>query len=292
MNRLKSSWVTSCSFSPTTKLIASGGLDNLCSIYQVNSSIEQIDTSAAASEINGSSNRQNSNNGDSPCNNNSSESSNHTVYNGDPFKVLQYHEGYVTSVKFLDDLKIVTSSGDSTAILWDINKKLPEKVFLDHAGDVMDVSINKSDRNLFLTGSVDATAKLWDIREEKCVGNFQGHDSDINSLAWFPDNYAFATGSDDSTCLLFDTRSYRLLNEYSDENVLSGVTSVSFSQSGRLLFSGYDDEPFGLGWDIAYGNKLCKLMHSQRVNSLDVAPNSTAVCTCSWDKLLRIWIPK
>lgn len=29
--------------------------------------------------------------------------------------------------------------------------------------------------------------QVWDIREGKCVQTFQGHESDINSVMFFPD---------------------------------------------------------------------------------------------------------
>lgn len=37
------------------------------------------------------------------------------------------------------------------------------------------------------TARVDALLQVWDIREGKCVQTFQGHESDINSVMFFPD---------------------------------------------------------------------------------------------------------
>lgn len=52
----------------------------------------------------------------------------------------------------------------------------------------MSVSILPAvDRNVFVSGSCDSLAKVWDIREGKCVQTFQGHESDINSVMFFPD---------------------------------------------------------------------------------------------------------
>ena len=56
------------------------------------------------------------------------------------------------------------------------------------------------------------------------------------------------TGSDDSTCRFFDIRSCGEVSEFKNDMVLCGITSVSFSRSGRLLFAGYDDYNC-LGWD-------------------------------------------
>lgn len=61
------------------------------------------------------------------------------------------------------------------------------------------------------------------------------------SLQFFPNGNAFATGSDDATCRLFDLRADQELVTYSHDNIICGITSVSFSRSGRLLLAGYDD---------------------------------------------------
>ena len=60
-------------------------------------------------------------------------------------------------------------------------------------------------------------------------------------LQYFPSGLAFATGSDDATCRLFDMRSDQEIAMYSHDNIICGISAVSFSCSGRLLFGGYDD---------------------------------------------------
>merc|ERR1740123_2189981 len=54
---------------------------------------------------------------------------------------LAQHEGYLSCCRFIDDNEIITSSGDSTCILWDVETKTPKITFSDHTGDVMSVSI-------------------------------------------------------------------------------------------------------------------------------------------------------
>ena len=40
---------------------------------------------------------------------------------------------------------------------------------------------------------------LWDMRTGNCVQSFEGHESDINSVKFYPSGDAIATGSDDAT---------------------------------------------------------------------------------------------
>lgn len=250
---LRSSWVMTCGFSPSGNLVACGGLDNLCSVYSL--------PSAANKEVK------------------------HKVV-----AELAQHEGYLSCCRFIGDDSILTSSGDSTCILWDLNNQVTRATFADHSADVMSVSIrDEKDPHVFVSGSCDATAKLWDIRAQGSVKTFVGHESDINSVDFFPNGQAFGTGSDDSSCRLFDIRSYRQLNRYSNDKILCGITSVAFSKSGTMLFGGYDDYSCHV-WDTRLGLLADTLLgHENRVSCLGVAHDGSALCTGSWDTLLKIW---
>jgi len=203
-------------------------------------------------------------------------------------------------VVFFDETHIISSSGDSTCIMWDMMKQKPLATFSDHTADVMGVSIWRPRHN-FLTVSCDTTARLCDIRQgEKCTGNFSGHTSDVNAVDWFPDGYAFATGSDDASLRLFDIRAYRQLLSYTMSDVDQGVTSVKFSLSGKYLIGGYDERPFMVCWDTLnaqptqnFNDVLFKKTHtkhgSNRISCLDINCTGKAIVTGSWDCILRVW---
>jgi len=251
---LRSSWVMTCAYSPTGSMVACGGLDNLCSVYKLPNGKDPV-TSAQKT-----------------------------------YAELAQHEGYLSCCRFIGDGEIITSSGDSTCILWDVELKTPKAIFNDHTGDVMSVSIHDK-AGEFVSGSCDSTAKLWDHRKKKsCVGTFYGHESDINSVAHVSDyGDVFATGSDDSSCRLFSLKGMRQINRYSDDKILCGITSVAFSKSGQVLFAGYDDYNC-YAWDTCRGELVDQLMgHENRVSSLGVSPDGKALCTGSWDTLLKIW---
>jgi guanine nucleotide-binding protein G(I)/G(S)/G(T) subunit beta-1 len=246
---LRSSWVMTCAYSPSGSFVACGGLDNICSVYNLRSKDIPIRVS----------------------------------------RELNSHTGYLSCCRFLNDRQIVTSSGDMTCILWDIEAGSKITEFSDHNGDVMSVSINPTDKNTFISGACDATAKLWDLRTGKCAQTFPGHDSDINAVQFFPNGLAFGTGSDDASCRLFDIRADREMMQYTHDNILCGITSVAFSISGRYLFAGYDDFNCNV-WDTLKGERVFTLQgHDNRVSCLGVSSDGMALCTGSWDSLLKIW---
>jgi len=250
---LRSHWVMTCCYGPTGTFVACGGLDNLCSVYKV-------------------------------------KSENNQSLNTQPVRELTGHTGYLSSCKFLPDQErhILTSSGDMSCILWDIEMGSVITRFTEHTGDVMCVSVSP-DGSTFISGACDSQAKVWDIKSGKCIQTFQGHESDINSVQYFPNGLAFGTGSDDASCRLFDIRADRELIAFTSDSIREGVTSISFSHSGKYLFSAFDDKKIVI-WDTLKGKKVQELTeHENRVSCLQVSPDGMSLCTGSWDKTLRIW---
>jgi len=245
---LRSSWVMTCAYAPSGNYTACGGLDNICSIYSLKTREGNVRVS----------------------------------------RELPGHTGYLSCCRFIDDNQIVTSSGDMTCALWDIETGQQISAFEGHTGDVMSLSLSP-DMKTFVSGACDASAKLWDIRDGMCRQTFSGHESDINAITAFPNGYAFATGSDDATCRLFDIRADQEIGMYSHDNIICGITSVAFSKSGRLTFGGYDDFNCNV-WDVLKQERAGVLAgHDNRVSCLGVTENGAAVATGSWDSFLKIW---
>ena len=94
---------------------------------------------------------------------------------------LKGHTGYVSCIQFLDDSKLISSSGDLSCALWDLTRGTKVMGFEGHKGDVMSLSF-APDKNTFVSGSCDAKAKLWDVRSGKCTHTFSGHTNDINTV--------------------------------------------------------------------------------------------------------------
>ncbi|KAG8924438.1 guanine nucleotide-binding protein subunit beta 1 [Tulasnella sp. 419] len=252
---LRSSWVMTCAYSPSGNLVACGGLDNICSVYNLK--------------------RDGAAGGVAPA-------------GGKGARELSAHSGYLSCCRFINDRQIITSSGDMTCMLWDIDAGVRIQEFSDHTGDVMSLSLSPN-QNVFVSGACDATAKIWDIRTGKATQTFVGHESDINAVQFFPNGDAFATGSDDASCRLFDLRADRELNSYTHDNILCAITSVAFSVSGRILFGGYDDWTCNV-WDTLKGERVGVLTgHENRVSCLGVSSDGIALCTGSWDSTLKVW---
>ncbi|KAH7851102.1 hypothetical protein Vadar_007350 [Vaccinium darrowii] len=105
--KLPCAWVMTCAFSPTGHSVACGGLDSVCSIFDLNSLTDK--------------------------------DGNITVS-----RTLSGHKGYVSCCQYVPDeeTRLITSSGDQTCVLWDITTGQRTFVFggefqCGHTADVL-----------------------------------------------------------------------------------------------------------------------------------------------------------
>lgn len=154
----------SVAFSESGNFVACGGMDNMCTVYDLN-------------------NRD-------------------STGNAKIVRELLGYEGFLSSCRFLDDGHLMTGSGDMKmfvlvfmyssiqvliniyeifSCVWDIEAGKREVDFEAHEGDVVSISLSP-DKNQFVTGSVDKTCKLWDVRATQPKQTFWGHEADVNSV--------------------------------------------------------------------------------------------------------------
>ncbi|KAL5243228.1 hypothetical protein ACI65C_010638 [Semiaphis heraclei] len=249
---MPTTWVMACAYSPSGNLVACGGLDNKVTVFNISNPEE--DPSAKK-------------------------------------KTVGTHTNFMSCCLFPNsDQQILTGSGDATAALWDVESGQMLQSFHGHTGDIMSIDLSPSEiGNTFISGSCDKMLLLWDMRTGQSVQSFEGHLSDINSVKYHPSGDAVASGSDDSTCRMYDLRADKEVAVYSKESILFGVNSIDFSVSGRILFGGYTDYTIN-AWDSLKCERVSLLYgHENRVTSIKLSPDGTALASASWDASLRVW---
>lgn len=247
------SWVMCCAYSPSGQYVASGGLDNTCTIYNLAARTSPMDVPVSHSLI--------------------------------------QHSGYISACKFLHrDKEILTASGDGSVVHWDVQTERCLSIMEAHRGDVLCLATSPTDPNVFVSGGSDARLHVWDKRTTGAVQTFSSHQTDINAVDMFPDGYAIGSASDDSTCRLFDMRADRdLMALEMGADVSSPATSVSFSKSGRLLFSGYESNKIVV-WDTLRGDRVSVLSgHGARIACTRTSPNGAHLATAAWDGKAMVW---
>ena len=190
---LSNCWVIACAVSPSGRLISTGGLDNACTVYGIDtiddemssnhgestglvSDLDRNDISfQSASTLNN--NRKPSK---SPFGKNQNNYQMSGLWPHLPRSILKGHKGYISSMTFPEEDRLLSASGDMSVAYWDLNRNERIAEFVDrNLGDVNSVCVHPSNPHIFVSGSLK-TAKVWDTRAPTSTQEFFGHEDDIN----------------------------------------------------------------------------------------------------------------
>eukprot|EP00924_Labyrinthula_sp_SR-Ha-C_P005394 snap_masked-scaffold_1-processed-gene-30.47-mRNA-1 protein AED:0.01 eAED:0.01 QI:0/-1/0/1/-1/1/1/0/371 len=277
----KTPYTMTCAFEQSESgVVCAGGLDNAVSLYTLSDNVEIRPTSQTSA-------------------------------------VLQGHEGYISCARFLERGKLVSSSGDTTCMYFDVESGKPLHYFKEHRGDVMSVCPRPGQPAEFISGSVDTEVKLWDVRVRASQGAaasikgdvsfsespgtpcasqmvYVNNESDVNSVMFMSNGYTFGTGSDDASCRIFDIRCHQEINVKSHNTMVISVTSIEFSKSGRLLFAAYEDGNI-YGWDSIIDQtdmdeEALKFKKEQeKVSFLATQTEGKCLAVSTWDPPIKLY---
>ena len=128
-----------------------------------------------------------------------------------PYLKMTGHVDEITKIIFLGE-KLITSSADTTARIWIIDKEnlTADSIILHgHTGPILTMNISNDNRWL-ATGSTDFTTRLWDLSSQSIETNslvLSGHNNVVFDTAFSHNNQLLATGSLDGTVKLWDLTS-------------------------------------------------------------------------------------
>ena len=329
-NRLEghTDWVSSVSFSPDGKRIASASKDNTIKLWKSDGTLLQ-DLSGHEAGVYSVSWSP-----DGKMIASASEDKTVKLWSKDGvlLKTLSGHTAPVYSVSFSPNAKgiakrdavasIATASWDKTVKLWNSDGVLL-KTLPGHTDRVSGVSFSP-DGQLIASASRDKTIRLWKS-DGTFLKSWRAHDDAVQSVTFSPDSQIIATASADKTVKLW-RRDGVLLKTLPGHS--SWVLSVTFSPDGQRLVSGSADNTVKLwsrdgtlletlkghgnlvqsvtfspdGQTIASASadntiklwyrdsRLLKaLKHTEPVSSVSFSPDGQTIATASWDKSVKLW---
>jgi len=259
--RLQNSWVMTCAYSGLGSLVAAGGLDNCCTIYQLNDEgkelckLEGHTGYISSCHFLNDDKKMLTSSGDHTCKlwDIETDSREITCFRG-------HGEDVVAVTLAKDELTMITGASDRLCKRWDIRSGQCVQTFQTNNPDINSVVLHPS-------------------------GNAFACATDISD-------------GQSGECLLFDIRADQCIAEYSTEDAgnddgIYGITCVDFSTSGSILYAGMDCGTV-VGWDViteeeVVNSKDHKKGHEKRVNCLQVSPDGAVLATGSWDSTLKLW---
>jgi len=202
----------------------------------------------------------------------------------------------VESARFSPDgLRVVTSSDDCTARVWDAHTGQALSEPLKHGAAVLSAQFSPDGQRV-VTASSDKTAQVWDARtgqaltlplnDEERVWSVR-FNPDVFYSEFSPDGQRVVTSSDDNTAQVWDVRTGQPLGEplrHGDR-----VESARFSPDGLRVVTASSDKTAQV-WDARTGQPLGKpLKHEAAVASAQFSPDGQRVVTVSSDNTAQVW---
>lgn len=152
-------------------------------------------------------------------------------------KCIRDHNGPINSLAVTPDEKyVITGSDDSTVGVFRISDWKLIHSMSGHSGFIREVAALSGDRAL--SAGEDSTMRLWDLQTGQQIRLFEGHKSDLSTLAVSPDESRVLTSALDNTIFVWDlaTGSHDVLFEQENNYVRKMAGALFFSvpnNSGR-----------------------------------------------------------
>ncbi len=289
-------WLTWCSFSPDSKMLATGSRTGLCKLWSVpecaeirtlrghQDSVGSVVFSPLAASVPGNVASLASGAADGSVRLWSIESDL-------PVASLDGHEDRVSRCAYHPSGRyLATCVYDNSWRLWDLERREEVLHQEGHSRAVHCVSF-QVDGALCATGGRDSFGRVWDLRTGQCIMFLAGHTNDVIGIDWSPNGYHIFTGGSDNACKVWDLR--RRSSEYSIPAHTKLVSNVAFERAhgGEFVVSSSFDGTAKL-WTAKTWQPLHTLQgHDGMVTGCDVSPDGSLIATCSSDRTFKLWAP-
>jgi WD40 repeat protein len=303
--------VTSVTFSPDGKRLASGSYDATVKIWDAQTSPKPLTIHGAAASsvasvafspdgkhlVLGGGDRSGSGPGELKVWN---------AQTGKEIVSLQGHTAKVTTVAYSPDGKrLASGSGDKTVKVWDAQTGRELLTFKKHSGQVNSVAFSPDGKRLASgSGTWDQTAakggyvavelKVWDAQTGQELLALEGHNTAVRTVVFSPDGKRLASDADDdATVRVWDLQTGKKLL-----SITGAGGMVVFSPDGKRLASSAscgkpDLDPTARVWDAQTGKELLTLKgHTGSVASVAFSPDGRRLASAGgWGDpgTVKVW---
>lgn len=202
---------------------------------------------------------------------------------------LRGHSAAVHHAAFSrDGTKIVTSSADHTARVWDARTGAQLTPPLVHDDEVQWADFS-SDAKLVATAGEDGIARVWDAATGRLVSATAKDPEDVKFVRFTADGQRLAGGTENQGCLWDPQTGKPAVPPFAYHD---NVFSIDFSPDGSTLVAALGDDRAEI-FDAGTGeSKKISMPHGSRVFIAKYSADGTRVFTCSADRTARVWDAK
>lgn len=185
---------------------------------------------------------------------------------------------------------LATCCFDHSWRLWDL--EVQEEIMHQegHSKAVFDIDF-QIDGSLAVTGGLDSFGRVWDLRTGRCIMFLEGHLKSILGVSFAPNGYNIATGSEDNSCKIWDVRQRKLVYTIPAHTSLISRVKYDTTKGDYLLTSSYDGTI--KVWTHPGWSPMKTLSgHDNKVTSVDISPDGQYIVSSSFDRTFKLWAPE
>ena len=129
--------------------------------------------------------------------------------------------------------------------------------------------------------------KIWDATSGNLVASFEGHSSNVWSVAISADGKTLITSGYDGKVIVFDVESKKATATLASHK--GWCRSVAITPDGKHFASAGEDGTVRL-WDVSTGRQKRQFEgHESLVLFVDFSPDGHSVASASGDGTIRVW---
>jgi WD40 repeat protein/tRNA A-37 threonylcarbamoyl transferase component Bud32 len=191
------------------------------------------------------------------------------------------------SAVFSSDGKSLASCGrDNTIEIRRVDTGEIEEQFRGHSHRVTSVAYS-SDGKLLASGSGDRTVRVWNLDSKQEMFKLQGHTDVVRSVAFQPNGELLASAGDDGIVKLWNSISGKDVATFRGHR--DEVQSLAFLPDGKILASGSRDNTVNL-WDVTSQTLYTTLKgHSFGVESVAISFDGSVLAAADYDRSVKLW---
>ena len=195
------------------------------------------------------------------------------------------HSNRVTFALFSrDGTKVVTSSADNTAWVWDAVTGRRLAGPFTHGAEINTAMLSEDGR-FVVTASKDKTARVWNALTGAFVTEPLQHSGDVSMAGFSTDGEKVFTVCGDTGQLWSVNNGQRMGDAIRGAG---SITDVRLSPDGSRLAMACIGRRAQL-WDVASGACLHHLQHANDILSVAFSPDGKQLVTASYDNTARVW---